>query len=146
MKGVFFMFDLTPFDRRGRNLSRYFDNMERSLWNDMESAFSDFRMDIRDEGDHYLLEAELPGFEKKDIRLDVEGDTLTIRAERDQKEEVKKHHYLHQERCYGCYARSVDLSNVKAEEIKAAYQNGVLTLTLPKRTAQKPESRRIDIQ
>lgn len=120
--------------------------MERSLWNDMESAFSDFRMDIRDEGDRYLLEAELPGFEKKDIHLDVEGDLLTIRAERDQKEEVKKHHYLRQERCYGCYARTVDLSNVKAEEIKAAYQNGVLTLTLPKRTAQKPESRHIDIQ
>lgn len=140
------MFDLTPFERGGRNLSRYFDNLEKGFWNGIKGGFSDFRMDIRDEGDHYLLEAELPGFEKKDIHLDVEGDILSIRAEQNRQEEEKQPHYLRQERCYGCYSRSVDLSNVKAEEIKAAYQNGLLTLTLPKRSAQKPESRRIDIQ
>ena len=140
------MFDMMPFERRNRSMARYFDNMERNLWNSMENTFSDFRIDIRDEGDHYILEAELPGFDKKDIHLDVEGDVLTIRAERDEKNQIKKKNYLHQERCYGSYARSFDLSNVKAEEIKASYHDGVLELNLPKKNQEKSSSRRIDIE
>ena len=52
-------------------------------------ALSQFRTDVTDEGDHYLLEADLPGFEKKDITLDIRDDTLTVRAERKSKVEEK---------------------------------------------------------
>ncbi len=100
-----------------------------------------FRTDIQDKGDHFLLESDLPGVDRKDISIDVEGDRLTVRAERRSEEKE----YLRCERSYGSYERSFDVSAVKAEDITAAYDNGVLTIKLPKKEEQAPASRRIEI-
>ena len=107
-----------------------------------------FRTDITDEGDFYKLEADLPGFNKEDIHLDINGDMLTLSAERHSESEDKDKHgkYLRCERSYGSYSRSFDLSDVKAEEIKAKYNNGVLTLTLPKKAQETPASKRLQIE
>ena len=76
------VFNLMPFDRRvnleATNPFRDMENFASGFFRD--SAFTAIRTDIQDKGDHYLLEADLPGFEKKDIARDVNGDTLTIRA------------------------------------------------------------------
>ena len=85
-------------------------------------AFAQFRTDVTDEGDHYLLEADLPGFEKKDITLDIQNDTLIVRAERKSKveEKDKKDKVIRMERSYGSYTRSFDISGVDADKIKAS--------------------------
>lgn len=106
-----------------------------------------FRTDVTDEGDHYLLETDLPGFDKNDIHLELEGDTLTIRAERHAKtEQMDKDKIVRMERSYGSYSRSYDISEIDAEAIKAKYDNGVLQLTLPKREQLPPASRKIEIE
>lgn len=112
------------------------------------TALSAFRTDVTDEGDHYLLEADLPGFDKKDIHLDLTDDTLTIQAERHSKvdETDKKNRYVHMERSYGSYSRRFDVSQIDTENIRAAYDNGVLKLTLPKKSQIQPAARRLEIE
>ena len=112
------------------------------------TALSQFRVDVTDEGDHYLLEADLPGFEKKDITLDIQNDTLIVRAERRSKveEKDKKDKVIRMERSYGSYQRSFDISGVDTDKIKAKYTDGVLRLTLPKLEQQLPKGRRLEIE
>ena len=133
------------------NPFREMEDLERSFFGDpfFESRdLAEFKTDVTDEGDHYLLEADLPGFDKKDIHLDINGDTLTVRAERhsEHEEKDKKGKYVRCERSYGSYSRDFDLSGVKADEIKAKYENGVLKLTMPKKTEALPESRHLEIE
>ena len=125
---------------------RDMERLERTFFgNDFFSAPAPvFKTDIQDKGDHFLLEADLPGVTREDISIDVEGDRLTVRAERKSEREEKD--YLCIERSYGTYSRSFDISAIKAEEITASYENGVLTLKLPKKESEAPASRRIEIQ
>ncbi|MBQ5740210.1 MAG: Hsp20/alpha crystallin family protein [Oscillospiraceae bacterium] len=123
---------------------REMERLERAFFgSDFFSAPAPvFKTDIQDKGDHFLLESDLPGVKREDISIDVEGDRLSVRAER--KSEEKD--YLRCERSYGTYSRSFDISAIKAEEITASYENGVLTLKLPKKESEAPASRRIEIQ
>ncbi|MEZ4508810.1 MAG: Hsp20 family protein [Eubacteriales bacterium] len=83
------MFELVPYGRR-RNLTFYnpFEELE-SMQNRLfgGNVVREFKTDIRDAGESYMLEAELPGFKKEDIAVNIEGDTLTIRAERNEENE-----------------------------------------------------------
>ena len=72
------MFDLMPFGRGERNLFQYLDNVEKSFFGDPDIRFSQFRTDIADKGDRYELEAELPGFQKEDLHLDLELSLIHI--------------------------------------------------------------------
>ena len=124
---------------------RFFGSMMDDFFR--SDAPAAFRTDVTDEGDHFLLEADLPGFEKQDIHLDLEGDTLTIRAERHSKvEEKEKDKVVRMERSYGSYSRSYDISGIDADAISAKYENGVLQLKLPKKAELPPASRKIEIQ
>ncbi len=142
------MFALTPFGRPlGVNYDpfREFEEMKKSFFGTM--SLSEFKTDIRQEGDNYVLEADLPGFRKEDIKIDIEGDYMTIHAER--KQENKKEegdNYIRSERSYGSFSRTFDLSGVDSERVSAAYQDGVLTLTMPKKEAVLPKARQIEIQ
>lgn len=102
---------------------------------------SEFKTDIMDNGDEYVLEADLPGFDKNDHQLDIDNNVLTIRAERhsEHEEKDKKNKYIRCERSYGAYCRKFDLSGVDEAAIKAKYDKGVLKLTLPKKNRQ-PET------
>ena len=124
----------------------FFSNPFGSFFN--APALNQFRTDVTDEGDHYLLETDLPGFEKKDITLDIHDDMLTIRAERKSKVEEKdqKDKVIRMERSYGSYQRSFDISGVDADQIKAKYTDGVLRLTLPKLERTLPQGRRLEIE
>ena len=124
----------------------FFSNPFGSFWGN--TSLAEFKTDVTDEGDHYLLEADLPGFEKKDITLDIQGDILTVRAERRSKveEKDKKDKVVHMERSYGSYTRSFDISGVAADRIKAKYVDGVLRLTLPKQDPKLPQGRRLEIE
>jgi HSP20 family protein len=147
------MFELVPYGRK-RAVAWYnpfedLDEMQRRFLNINlgESAITDFKTDIRDNGDSYLLEADLPGFKKEDISVDIEGETLTIRAERtDEKEEKDgKGNFVKRERSYGSFSRSFDMTGIRIEDVSAAYENGVLKLTLPKKQETLPTSRKLEI-
>ena len=145
------MFEMMPFGRHNRMSNfdpfREMEKFEQSLFG---NAFGgDFKTDIQDKGDSYLLEADLPGVKKEDIAVDIDGDRLTISAHRSAETEEKddNSNYLRRERSYGSYSRSFDISNVKSEGITGSYDNGVLKLTLPKKNpATGSTSRRLDIQ
>ena len=141
------MFDLIPFERSTRNtLANYFNDLEKSFFSDLTSSITEFKTDILDRGDKFVLQAELPGFEKSDIHIDIDGDRLMIKAEHDLNEEKKDGDYVRRERRYGSFMRSFDISNIDADKITAEYKNGVLELDLPKLAEKQLPSRKVEIQ
>ena len=139
------MFGMIPFDRRDSSLFDMLDNFERNFFGTSNTTTSTFRTDIRDEGDKFVLEAELPGFKKEDITLDLKDGVLTISAQHSAENEEKKDNYIRRERRYGTFSRSFDVSGIQEDRITAAYNNGVLELSLPKAQPVVPASRQIDI-
>lgn len=142
------MYSMLPFGHRANSLNNLFDEFERSFFPAESRQMPGFRTDIRDEGDHYLLEAELPGFRKEDIDLDLKDGVLTISAHHDETVEDKGENgrYVCRERRIGSFARSFDVSGIREDAIGAAYENGVLKLTLPKLGEPEPQSRKIAIE
>ena len=144
------MFELIPFGqiRHMNNFDpfRELEEMGRDLWGN-RSALG-FRTDVIDTGDAYELQAELPGFKKEELKLDVENDVLTISAERgyNKDEEDKGRNYIKRERVYGSFSRSFDVSGVNVDAISAAYNDGVLHVTLPKKQETIPARRSLEIQ
>ena len=144
------MFELIPFDRHARSVAafdpfRELDELERSFFGNGRNV-SSFRTDVTDTGDAYKLEAELPGFNKEDIKIDVENDVLTISAQRSEEQKDEKHNFVKRERFYGSFSRSFDVSGINVDGIEASYTHGVLTLTMPKKQEQLPASRRLEIK
>lgn len=138
------MFDLMPFDRRERNMMRMFDDMEKNFWNGFSTSC---KTDITDKGDHYLLEAEMPGFDKENIHIDIRDHELTIHAKQEERLEKKEHKLIRQERNYSSVSRSFNISDVDAEHIKAKYKNGILELILPKlHVSETEKTKKITIE
>ena len=144
------MFEMMPFTRsHGVDLYHPFrdlEELERSLF--ANNGATAFKTDIRDAGSAFVLEADLPGMKKEDIHIDIDGERLSISAERSAVKEEKDENggYIRCERSYGSFSRSFDISGIRAEDISAAYEDGVLKLTLPKQTRAVPASRRLEIQ
>jgi len=107
------------------------------------------KVDVRDEADRYILEADMPGVSKDDVKVEVAGGTLTISADYDEKKEEKgeDEKYVYRERRCGSMRRSFNVEGIREDEITAEFKDGVLKLTLPKQEV-KPESetRAIQIQ
>lgn len=140
---------LTPFERTGYDLFRSMREWENAFFNDAGTGLSSCKTDLRDTGDAYVLEAELPGFQKDEISLDIQGDTLTLSAvhkEKTDEEKDKEGKYLRRERSYRSYQHKMDVSEVDTESLKASYENGILTLHMPKKQPETPVNRRIEIQ
>ena len=141
------MFGMIPFDRRDENMFDLFDNFEKKFFGNTTANLPAFRTDIRDQGDKFLLEADQPGYDKEDISLELKEGILTIKAEHkenhDQKDEQGS--YIRRERRYGSFSRTFDVSGIDESAITAAYNNGILELTLPKLAPVVPETRQIAI-
>lgn len=145
----FMMFGLMPFENSNdsfRDMFRTLDRMERGFFGNNDSNVCQFRTDIQDEGDHYLLEAELPGFNKEDISIQVSGGFLTVSAQHKEEQNVKEKNYVRKERRSGSYSRSFDISGIDSAGIKASYQDGILNLTLPKAKKELPATQTIAIE
>ena len=151
------MFELRPFERRNNHIASYdpfreMENLERAFFGDRGffsgSALGEFRTDIQDKGDSYLLEADLPGFKKDDIHIDLDGDTMTISAERHSghEEKDKSGNYMRCARSDGSYQRSFDISAVNADAMTAEYTDGVLKLTMPKKEMTVSSAKRLEIR
>jgi len=103
-------------------------------------------VDIYETEQELVVKADLPDVDPKDLDIRVENNLLTIRGERKFEKKVSEENYLRVERSYGSFARSFTLANtVNSEAIKADYQNGVLTLTIPKREEAKPKQIKVNV-
>jgi HSP20 family protein len=115
---------------------------------DSEMSFADWApsVDIEEAEDKYVIKADLPGVEKKDIDVKLENGVLSIRGEKNvEKETGKDTRHHRRERFHGTFARSFTLPDaVRAEAVDASYRDGVLTLHIPKKEEAKPKS--IDIK
>lgn len=140
------MYGITPFEKKTYDLFNAFHDFEDNFFG--SSTFPAFKTDIKDEGDQYILEAELPGFNKEDIKLDLNGDKLIITAEHSANNEEKNNDgkYVRRERSYESYQRMFDISTVDANRISAEYKNGILTLDMPKKKPVEPTTKRLEIK
>lgn len=141
------MYGLTPFEKKGYDLFNAFHDFEKDFFGG-DAPFNSCKTDIKDEGGRFVLEAELPGFDKNDIKLDIDDGYLTLTAEHSSEKEDKDQDgkYIRRERSYGSYRRSFDISGVDADKIDAEYKNGILTVALPKKEISKPEAKRLEIR
>ena len=135
---------LAPYTRRNHSFWDPFAH-----WPEWQSFFPEngaelFPTDIREEGDRFVLEAELPGYRKEDITVELGGSTLTITAKR-QAEQEQQGRVLRRERFCGACSRSFDTAGIDTERIEAAYENGILRLTLPKQQEQVAGTRKLEL-
>lgn len=139
-----------PFDnRKAKNnnlMEKFFDFTPATFINEfMEMKGANFKTDIKEKEDRYILETELPGLEKEDITIETEKNYLTIRVDKEENFEEEQDNFLHRERRTGSYQRSFKFNNVDIEQISAEYNNGILEVNLPKLEQEKPKRKRIDI-
>jgi len=98
-------------------------------------------VDIRETDDALLVQAELPGIDKKDVKLEVKDSVLTISGERSYAKDVKEENVHRIERSYGRFVRSFSLpSNVDTDRVDASMKNGILEIRLPKKESAKPKA------
>lgn len=144
------MFEITPYARGSRHLNSYdpFKAMEEFEKNFFGRQLPAFKTDIRENEQAYVLEAELPGFSKDDIQVEVKNGYLTICAEHrfESGDKNEKNDYIRRERSYGAFSRSFDLDGIDSDGITAYYRDGVLTLTLPKVAVKSEDGRLIEIR
>ena len=134
------MFDMVPFTARYAS---------PKMWDPFKEFFSNVgrtaATDIKETNDAYLIETELPGFDKNEISVSVKEGILTVRAEHTG-ERSSDEGYLRRERTWDTVERSFEVTEVDTSAISAAYNNGVLTVTLPKLPEIIPQQHTIEIQ
>ena len=150
------MYGMIPFGRRHNDLSR--GNDIRDLRNLFDSFFEEglmpafftagngMKTDVRETEKEYVVEAELPGVKKEDIRLDLRDELLTVSVERREESNEERSNYIRRERKYGSVSRSFHVENINHEAVTAKYSDGILTITLPKLAEGKERKHNIEIQ
>ena len=131
-------------DRMNRLFSEQFANLgtEESL------AAGSFvpAVDVYEDEHAIQLKFEVPGLDEKEIDIRLENNLLTVKGERKIEKETKEENYRRIERRYGTFTRSFTLPNtVSSESVKASYDKGVLTISLPKKEAAKPKQIKIEV-
>jgi HSP20 family protein len=103
-------------------------------------------VDIMENGDAVVIKVELPGVDQKDIEVRIDETTLTIRGERKQDADIRKENFLRIERYYGPFQRSFSLpQSIDLENVKAACDKGVLTITMPKKEVTTPMQVKVEV-
>lgn len=139
-------------------MKRYLQTKTNSGNYDLFDAFNDFfrpvfydeqgslRTDIKETAENYELDVELPGYSKDQIKVSLDNGYLTVSAEKSEKEEDKDKHYIRKEITESCSRSYYVGDNVTDDAIKAKYENGVLSLTVPKTQPKKAEGKYIAIE
>jgi len=123
----------TDLNRFFERMQSDFEEMARTWSKESEFVSSSVRVDLKDRDDEFVLTAELPGFEKDDIDVRVTDRTLRLEAEHAEETEEEEGEYVRRERHRASAARSISLPGaVEADDISATFDNGVLTIRLPK--------------
>ena len=132
---------IDPFDLFQREFDGMFNRWRGGREGGDGNMLAPYGVDIREDADHFYVEAELPGFKKEDVEITLENQTLTIAAQRrdESRQEGKKGELLLHERRYSRFLRSFTLPpTVNEQSVNAKLQDGVLTITLNKREETKP--------
>ncbi|MDE1769275.1 MAG: Hsp20/alpha crystallin family protein [Thaumarchaeota archaeon] len=149
---------LVPFWRQNwADLDRVFDNFRREFERSVSSfpalnlpamPMASMSCDVLDEGDRYVIHAEMPGVEKKDVKLNASDSGVEISAEHKEESEEKKKDYLRKERKAVSYYRRLPLpEKVDSSKAQAKLNNGILTVDIPKVTpTPKSQSKDIPVQ
>ncbi len=123
-----------------QEMERIFNEFHQKFLNDAQ--FGKFAesfdvkpaVDLKDRGDRYVLEADMPGVDEKNIKISVKDGLLTIEAKSRREKREKGAHYLRQERFVGDYVRALSVpEDADTDHLKSSYTNGVLTITIPKK-------------
>ena len=118
------------FDDPFFRIDRMADDDSMGMWNPA--------VDLYEKDDHFVIKAELPGVDKKDIKIDLKDRVLTLSGERSYDNEVKEENYYRKERSYGKFQRAFRLpADVDSDQIKAEFKDGVLQVEVPKPEEQK---------
>lgn len=133
--------------RRNDNGLSLFDEAFGNFFKPMffDSDLENMKTDIKELENAYEMEIEMPGFTKSDIQLSMEDGYLNVSAKKEEKEESKDGNYLRKERSVSC-SRSYYVGDVKEEDVKAKYDNGILKIEMPKQTQKKIENKKIMIE
>ena len=101
-------------------------------------------VDVYETDDSVIVKSPIPGIKPEDLEVSITGDTLTIKGETKTEEGIKEENYVRRECRYGSFSRSLTIPvPVKAEKAEAEFENGILTLTLPKAEEVKPKTIKI---
>ncbi len=103
------------------------------------------KTDIKEKGNNYIIEVDLPGYDKENIEIEMENGYLKVTAKTSQNvdESDEEEKYIHKERFYGECSRSFYVGNsIKEEDVKASFKNGILSLSIPKEEQKKLEEKR----
>lgn len=145
------MFEMIPFGKNNLTrrddffspfLKNFFDDDFFSAMNDIRGSF---KVDLKETDTNYLVEADLPGIKKEAIAIEYDNNNLIITAKRDESIEDKQENYVRRERHYGEFRRSFYIDNVDESKITAAFNDGVLKITLSKLNKGIDKKRKIDI-
>ncbi|NLP43391.1 MAG: Hsp20/alpha crystallin family protein [Peptococcaceae bacterium] len=148
------MFNLVPFRNRGlaRRVDQWdIDSIFENFFNDSllpASVFGNAQMkvDIQETPKEFIFEAEIPGANKDEINLEIDDNHLTISVNRQEEANETRDNYIRRERRSSAMARSFAVDNIIPEKATAKYENGILTINLPKKEETSPRYRKIDIQ
>ena len=142
---------LVPMNNNSLGFS-LFDNMFDDMFRDPFFTNSNttklMKTDIQEKDNNYILDMDLPGYEKDDVKAQLKDGYLTITAQKNTSNEEKdeKGNYIRKERYCGKCSRSFYVGDtVKEEDIKASFKNGILQLTFPKEVARKEDTKYITI-
>ena len=139
------MFGLTPYTRNFYVASydpfKEMEEFERRFFGQRTPAL---KTDIRETESAYILDCDLPGFAREDVRAEIKNGYLTIRAERSSESKNEGESYLRRERTSGVFTRTFDFEGIDTEAVTASFKNGVLTIELPK--AKEKEARAVEIK
>jgi HSP20 family protein len=120
-------------------MDRLFEDSFVGLSNYSGSGEATLAIDMYETDNDVVVKTAVPGVKPEDIDISVQGDVLTIRGETKQEQEGNEGDYHRRERWYGAFTRTVQLpTNVKTDKADAQYDNGILTLRLPKAEESKP--------
>ena len=131
-----------PIDQLYRDMNRH----PNLLWRASTECFEPC-LDIRENDKEYIIEAEIPGMDKKDVDLVINNGVLTIRGEKKSETKDKNDNYNRIERSFGRFSRDIPLPDeVQHDKINAKFKNGLLKIKLPKKPETQRSVKRIDIQ
>lgn len=136
-------------ERMRREMDRLWESFfeERPRWRVEEAGEWLPSLDLSETKNDFVVKAELPGIDPKDIDISLANDILTIKGEKKQEKEEKEENYHIIERSYGSFTRSIRLPReVQSDKISASYKNGVLKITLPKSEEAKKKEIKIKVE
>ncbi len=124
-------------------MDRLFDEAFTRPWSGRDGTSGAYTpaIDMYQTENDVVVKAAVPGMKPEDVQINVTGDTLTIKGESDESHETKEKSYHIRERRWGTFERSIPLPTlISADKARAEFENGVLTITLPKAEEVKPKT------